>query len=174
MSPGDQFEALVEEHYRSLYRFAYTLVRNDADAADLTQEAFYIWAKKGDQLQDPKKAKAWLFRTLHREFLQSCRHRIRFPEVELGPREADLPSVPPPTGTPLDAASILSALDDLEATFQTPLMLFYLGDFAYQEIADLLGIPMGTVKSRLARGVEQLQRRLESPRPPVEASKPSA
>ncbi len=173
MLPGDQFESLVEEHYCSLYRFAYTLTRNETDAADLTQETFHIWATKGGQLHDAGKAKAWLFRTLHREFLQARRRHARFPEEELTAREAELPPVSEPSGASVDAATVLQALDELDEAFQAPLMLFYLGDFAYQEIAETLGIPMGTVKSRLARGIEHLQRRLASPPATARYSKPS-
>ena len=78
MSADLQFENLVRLYYRDLYRFGFSLTGNEADAADLTQETFYIWANKGHQLQKAASVKSWLFTTLHREFLKTCRHRNAF------------------------------------------------------------------------------------------------
>src|SRR6266536_2235873 len=83
MNPTDQFEAIVSEHYEPLYRFAMSLTRAEADARDLTQQTFYIWATKGHQLRDLSKVKAWLFTTLHRAFLESRRRGTRFPHHSL-------------------------------------------------------------------------------------------
>ena len=58
------FEQLVDQQYAPLYRFALSLAKSEADAADLTQQTFFLWASKGDQLRDSSKAKAWLFTTL--------------------------------------------------------------------------------------------------------------
>src|SRR6266550_6455792 len=67
------FDSLIEQHYRSLYQFAFSLTQSESDACDLTQQTFYIWATKGHQLRDLSKVKTWLFTTLHREFLQMSR-----------------------------------------------------------------------------------------------------
>ena len=52
-----------------LYRFALSLSRQESDAADLTQQTFFLWASKGHQLRDQSKVKTWLFTSLYREFL---------------------------------------------------------------------------------------------------------
>ena len=78
MSADMEFENLVKLYYRDLYRFGLSLAGSEADAADLTQETFYIWARKGHQLNDRTNVKGWLFTTLHREFLKICRRRKRF------------------------------------------------------------------------------------------------
>ena len=52
------FEALVEKYYRSLYQFAFSLSQSEAEACDLTQQTFYIWASKGHQLRDSSKVKS--------------------------------------------------------------------------------------------------------------------
>ncbi|HXB59356.1 MAG TPA: RNA polymerase sigma factor, partial [Candidatus Acidoferrales bacterium] len=83
MAQSVDFENLVSSHYGTLYQFALSLTRDEAEACDLTQETFCIWAAKGHQLRDVTKVKTWLFTTLHREFLGSRRRQTRFPHVEL-------------------------------------------------------------------------------------------
>src|SRR4029077_17708280 len=80
MSADLEFERLVQLYYRDLYRFGLSLTRSEADAADLTQQTFYIWANKGHQLRESANVKGWLLTTLHREFLQLRRSRQRFGE----------------------------------------------------------------------------------------------
>lgn len=151
------FEKLVALYYEPLYRFAFSLARTEPDACDLTQQTFYIWASKGQQLRDAKKVKTWLFTTLHREFLQSRRRENRFPHVELELAADELPLVPTLPSCGFDTAHAVAMLTSLDESFRAPVSLFYLQDFSYQEIAEVLQIPMGTVKSRLSRGVAQLQ-----------------
>ncbi len=73
MADGLNFERVVAHYYEPLYQFAFSLTRAEADACDLTQQTFYVWATKGHQLRDPAKVKTWLFTTLHRQFLESRR-----------------------------------------------------------------------------------------------------
>lgn len=154
------FESLVASHYQPLYQFAFSLTRDEADACDLTQQTFCIWAAKGHQLRDESKVKTWLFTTLHREFLGARRKQVRFPQVELEQASADLPTVPPPRLHRLDTAQVLVALEGLDEIYRAPVALFYLQDYSYNEIAEILEVPIGTVKSRLARGLGRLQQSL--------------
>src|SRR5271170_8378150 len=96
------FEDLVARHYQPLYQFAFSLTRDEAEACDLTQQTFCIWAAKGHQLRDITKVKTWLFTTLHREFLGSRRRQVRFPHVELEYAATELPSISPATINQLD------------------------------------------------------------------------
>ena len=157
MPDNAEFERLVERFYAPLYQFAFSLTRSEADACDLTQQTFTIWAAKGHQLRDPSKVKAWLFTTLHREFLDSRRRQTRFPHFELDATEAELPVISPVAISRLDMAHVLNTLARVDEVFQAPVALFYLQDCSYNEIAEILGVPLGTVKSRLARGIGQLQ-----------------
>jgi RNA polymerase sigma-70 factor, ECF subfamily len=155
------FEQLVDQQYAPLYRFALSLAKSEADAADLTQQTFFLWASKGDQLRDSSKAKAWLFTTLYREFLSRCRHEVRFPKIELEEvREEEL-SISPNVNI-LDSTRVIEALHEVGAPFRAPLTLFYLRQFSYREIADILEVPIGTVMSRLSRGKALLRERLAS------------
>jgi RNA polymerase sigma-70 factor, ECF subfamily len=155
------FQQLVDIQYAPLYRFALSLSKSEADAADLTQQTFFLWASKGEQLRNSSKAKSWLFTTLYREFLNRRRHEVRFPKVELNDaREEELLILP--NLRALDGTLVLEALWDVEEPFRAPLTLFYLQQFTYHEIADLLDVPIGTVMSRLSRGKAQLRERLLS------------
>ena len=154
----DDFEEIVSRHYESLYRFALSLTRSEADACDLTQQTFYIWATKGHQLRDRGKVKPWLFTILHREFLSIRRKAVRFPQLELTEGNGDLPTVSPETVNKLDAARVFEFLGQVQEPYRAALNLFYLEDWSYNEIAEILEIPVGTVRSRISRGLAQLQR----------------
>jgi RNA polymerase sigma-70 factor, ECF subfamily len=160
MADSLDFESLVAGYYEPLYGFAFSLTREEADACDLVQQTFCIWAKKGHQLRDATKVKTWLFTTLHREFLGMRRKLVRFPHVELEDAGGELPVVSPPTGSRLDAAQVLALLAQLDEVYQAPVALFYLEDYSYNEIADILEVPLGTVKSRLSRGLNHLHQLL--------------
>jgi RNA polymerase sigma-70 factor, ECF subfamily len=155
------FEQLVDRQYAALFRFALSLAKSEAEAADLTQQTFFLWAAKGYQLRDCSKAKSWLFTTLYREFLNRRRHEVRFPKVELEEaREEEMLILP--NANAFDGGIVLQALREVEEPFRAALALFYLEQFSYQEIADVLEVPIGTVMSRLSRGKAQLRKRLLS------------
>ena len=166
MAESLDFESLVARHYEPLYQFAFSLTRDEADACDLAQQTFCIWAAKGHQLRDVSKVKTWLFTTLHREFLSGRRKQTRFPHVELEYAAAELPVVSPASVNRLDVAQVLAALAQLDEIYQAPVALFYLQDCSYNEIAEILDVPLGTVKSRLTRALERLHHLLTSLQPP--------
>ena len=159
--PEESFSNLVEAHYAALYRFALSLAKNPADAGDLTQQTFFIWATKGQALRDAAKAKTWLFTTLYREFLRVRRRGGRITAIEdLPPGEQDVPDTDVDLVAKLDAQLVLAALQEVELVFREPLALFYLQDLSYTEIAEILSVPIGTVMSRLSRGKAHLRVRL--------------
>ena len=155
---ADSFTQLVDGHYTPLYRFALSLARNTADACDLTQQTFYVWATKGHALRDGSKVKTWLFTTLYREFLRGRRRGMRTTALEdLSPGESDPPAAEVNLAVRLDAQLVVEALQEVDEAFRAPLTLFYLEDMPYQEIADMMEVPIGTVMSRLSRGKAQLR-----------------
>jgi RNA polymerase sigma-70 factor (ECF subfamily) len=147
----------VDQYYAPLYRFAMSLTRSEADAGDLVQDAFLLWANKGHQLQDVSKAKAWLFTSLHRAFLQKRRRATRFPQLEISAVADELPAMEPSTVSGLDAQDVLELLSKVDPQYQAAVALFYLEDYSYNQIAEILEVPLGTVKSRIARGLAQLR-----------------
>ncbi len=165
MRQDDFFKELTDAHYQGLYRFAYSLAKDPHTAADLTQQAFCIFAEKGHQLREKSKAKSWLFTTLHREFLKQRRRGQRMTITEdpsvlmddsqvVGPAESE-------GARSIDRRSVVSALSGMDEVFRAPLVLFYLKQVSYKEIAQILEIPIGTVMSRLSRGKAQLRATLE-------------
>ncbi len=154
------FEALVSEHSGALYRFALSMCRHPDEACDLVQETFFRWAERGHQLADPSKVKSWLFTTLFREANGRRRRALRFPHTELSEAEAELPELPATAPELADSSAVLEALRAVDDPFRDAVALFYLEDYSYLEIAEILGIPTGTVKSRISRGIAQLQRLL--------------
>lgn len=151
------FEEVVDRFYAMLYRFALSLARNEADASDLTQQTFSVWAAKGHLLRDASKVKSWLFTTLYREFISNRRREMRWPKEEISEVEHELPVAMPESVDCLEAAQVMEALHSIDETFRAPLVLFYLEEHSYEEIAQILEIPIGTVMSRLSRGKQKLQ-----------------
>jgi RNA polymerase sigma-70 factor (ECF subfamily) len=162
MLPAKSFDSIVREHYEPLFRFAITLTLFESDARDLTQQTFYIWATKGHQLRDGSKVKAWLFTTLHRAYVAGKRREARFPHYTLDDVVQELPAILPSSLAPTDLYQVRPALAKVDDVYRTAVALFYLEDRSYSDIATALNVPIGTVKSRIARGIAQL-RKLFSP-----------
>jgi RNA polymerase sigma factor (sigma-70 family) len=152
------FEQLVDSYYESLYRFALSLTRREADALDITQQTFYRWATKGGQLRNNAKVKSWLFTTLHREFLAIRRREVRYPHLEISEVEEEkLAPAPASLANKMDGESLIQALYQIDELYRAPLVLFYLESHSYRDIAEVLDLPAGTVMSRLSRGKELLR-----------------
>lgn len=160
--PGIETAGLVEQFYAPLYRFAFSLSRNESDAGDLTQQTFYAWETKGHQLRDASKVKTWLFTTLYREFLAKRRRDARF--VDPGDDNSQFVEplhVAPSAVDALDAATVQEALHQLDDRYRGPVTLFYMQQHSYREIAEILAIPIGTVMSRISRGKAELRKALQ-------------
>jgi len=152
----------VTSCYEPLYRFALGLSRSEADAADLTQRAFERFGEKSGALRDPSKVKTWLFTTLYRDFLQQRRHATRFPQSEIDESIESTVVELPKADVMADANAAVAALRRLEEPFRSALILFYLQEHSYRDIAEILDVPIGTVMSRISRGKEMLREQLVS------------
>ncbi|MGB2403280.1 MAG: RNA polymerase sigma factor, partial [Akkermansiaceae bacterium] len=142
-----EFEDLINAHYAALYRFAYSMAKNPDTAADLVQQTFCIWAEKGHQLKERSKAKTWLFTTLYREYLAIARRGQRFVDSSADEIECQLPTHHDDNARILDGKRAIALLSKLDETFRAPLTLFYIQQHSYKEIAEILGVPIGTVMS---------------------------
>lgn len=148
---------LVSQHYDAVYRLAFRLAGTAHDAEDIAQQAFLDAQRKLDTLRDPSSAKAWLCMIARNLF----RRKLR----DAGPVHATLEAVPEPTceasPEPLDTNSLQQALQQLLPEYRTVLVLFYFQNLSYQQIAEELEVPIGTVMSRLSRGKQHLRQRLK-------------
>lgn len=154
------YEQAVASYYDALYAFGYSLAGNEDDACELTQETFCRLLTKGGQVRDPSKIKSWLFTTLYRVFLGWKQRHARLPHFEISSVEHELPPIAPEHVDVLRDDAIRDALLELEEHYRTPLVLFYMNDHSYDEIASILDVPIGTVMSRLSRAKGLLRRRL--------------
>jgi RNA polymerase sigma-70 factor, ECF subfamily len=151
-------EVAAGDFARPLYRFAYGLTRNEAEAWDLTQQTFLCLAQHGHRLRGSDELQGWLFTTLRREFLRLARRQSRRPEVAFPPGPHGAGADEPAAGR--DARAILEALEAVEPACREALQLFYLAGLSCREIAQALEVPLDTAVSRLARGKEQLRAKL--------------
>jgi RNA polymerase sigma-70 factor, ECF subfamily len=170
-----RFEGLVREHLDGLYRSARRLTRDQTAAEDLVQDVMLKAWRSFHTFQEGTNVRAWLHRILMNAFFDSYRKRTREPELvdqeDVGEfylydnaREgAALSQVGNPELEVLDHildAEVREGLESLPAQFRAAVLLADVEEFTYSEIAEILGIPIGTVMSRLSRGRHLLQRRL--------------
>lgn len=165
----DDLEELVSAHYKNLYYFALSLCRNEADASDLTQQTFFKLTKHHAKIRNAAKVKGWLFSTLYRDFVDRQRRQKFQSDTPVENYASEIAHESTKAVDRLDGQVVMNAMMALDDALRQPLTLFYLEDYSYREIADILGIPMGTVMSRLHRGKEILHRTLTAEPPLAQA-----
>ena len=159
------WEELVAEHADSVYRLAYRLSGNQHDAEDLTQETFMRVFRSLDKYKAGT-FEGWLHRITTNLFLDMVRHRSKI-RMEALPEDYD--RVPGEDMTPEQAYTVANldpalqrALDELSPDFRVAVVLCDVVGMSYDEIAETLGVKMGTVRSRIHRGRSQLRASLEA------------
>ena len=151
------FDEIVSAYYQPLYRFGYSLAKNEHEAGDLAQQTFFIYAEKGSSLRDRSKIRSWLFTTLYREFLRHKRKDARMDHYDPEMLEVVGGTVDSHIRRSMDANLAVEALGEVDEVYRHPLTLFYMKDLSYKEIAEVLDVPIGTIMSRLSRGKDQLR-----------------
>ena len=164
-----RFERDALPYLRPLYPAALRMTRNPADAEDLIQETFTRAYASFGQFQRGTNLKAWLYRILTNAFLSSCRTRQREPQPaplsEIQDRQLARGASYPSSGLRPAETEVLERLDshvtralhELPVDIRTVVYLADLEGYAYREIAEIMGTPVGTVMSRLHRGRRQLR-----------------
>lgn len=174
------FTARVEANMDALYSVALRLTRNSADAQDLVAETVSrAWVAR-DQLENRALFRPWVFRILRNAFVSDCRRKAvrpvesRYQDL-LADDDGDVASLlveesdefldwwsNPEQRVSNDhlGAQIMAAIDNLPAVFRTTVLLVNVDGLTYDEAADVLGVPPGTVRSRMKRGRTQLQKAL--------------
>lgn len=158
-----EFEAAALPHLNDLYRTAVYLVRDRTEAHDLVQEAYLQAWKAFHRFEPGTNCRAWLFKILLNEVRHYRRRWFNTKTVPVGEQglEETLP-FEPPISEDIQDEDILAALNDVPQAFREIVLLADVQEFSYREIADMTGIPVGTVMSRLSRGRKQLREKLSS------------
>ena len=175
MAQQERFTEEALEHAGALYSAALRMTRNPSDAEDLVQETFLRAYRAYDSFEAGTNLKAWLYRILTNTFINSYRAKQRRPtEVDVDEVEnlylyRRLSGGEAATAARSTEAEVLEhiaddevrqALEDLPETFRLAVYLADVEGFSYQEIADIMGTPIGTVMSRIHRGRRALQKSL--------------
>ncbi len=164
-----EFEAEALVHLDSLYGLALRLTGGNASGAeDLVQEALLKAYRAWDDFQLGTNCRAWLMTILRNTFINNFRRRQRRPQTVDFEDVADRSVFSEvmekdPTGRFFDRIiddEVIAAIDDLADEFRIPVVLSDLEGLSYQEVAEIMDIPVGTVKSRLFRARKRLQERL--------------
>jgi RNA polymerase sigma-70 factor, ECF subfamily len=167
-----RFEAEALPMLPGLYSAAFRLTRNAADAEDLVQETFLRAYRGFHQFEPGTNLKAWLYRILTNTFINSYRKRQREPQTISDDQVEDWylyskmaegglePSAETAVLESLPDEDVQQALSSLPQQFRIAVMLADVEGFSYKEIAEITGVPIGTVMSRLHRGRKALEKRL--------------
>src|SRR5437762_12219044 len=164
------FEAEALGYLNSLYGAALRLTRNAADAEDLVQDTYVKAFRSAKQFTSGTNLKAWLFTILHNTFRNQRRDSGRDP-VDVDSERLEQAAPADPAAGPeaqllrdtLDA-DLQGALDELPEAFREAVWARDVDEFSYAEIAEMLGLPAGTVMSRISRGRRMLYERLHESR----------
>jgi RNA polymerase sigma-70 factor (ECF subfamily) len=172
---GISFEELLRPLLGPAYGVALHLTRNRPDAEDLVQDAALLAFRGFGTFQAGSNFKAWFYRIIYNTFLSKYRQRrsergmlgledaselyiqLRTHEAGLNLQGSD------PVKTAIgrmESEQVAAALQAVPEEYRVVATMYFLEEFSYQEIAEVLGIPIGTVRSRLHRGRKMLQKRL--------------
>jgi len=158
-----EFQRQALEHLNALYNLAVYLTRNGPEAEDLVQETYLRAFRFAHRFQSGTNLRAWMFQILRNTFLTFYRHREREPafldEGDLDTeRETMFHDAPLKDGAALEAETDLGrAIARLPEEFRTILILAEFEGLALEEVAEIMGCPVGTVKSRIYRAKERLR-----------------
>jgi RNA polymerase sigma-70 factor, ECF subfamily len=169
----DLMAQLVADHHQAVYRYAYRLTGTVHDAEDMTQKAFLVAQCNLGQLRKMDSARGWLFAILRNCFLKERQRRWPSLAVDLA---MNMDLVPATVGSPeIEHDQLQMMLNQLTDVSRLAVVMFYFEGCSYQEIADRLEVPIGTVMSRLARAKDRLRSLLfESGQEKTSKRRPSA
>jgi len=157
----ESFEALALPHRNELFRAAISMLGRRAEAEDTVQEAFLQAWKSFDRFTPGTNIRAWLFQIL---FHVVSHHRRKWYNRLMSHEEPEnlenMAIYEPPVPDQLRDEEILEAFRKLPQTYAEVVLLADVQEFSYKEIQDTLGIPIGTVMSRLSRGRRRLRQQL--------------
>jgi RNA polymerase sigma-70 factor (ECF subfamily) len=163
---SDAFEELVARYERAVYHLSLKTLRDAEEAKDATQEAFFKAYRGLGTFRPGARFSTWLFSIAYHACCDRIARRKRYTDAEL-PERADPAPGPEAATIARDEAEMLrTAIDELPERYRIAITLYHLQGKQYEEIAKVLDLPMGTVKTHLFRAKEILRRRLAGERDP--------
>jgi RNA polymerase sigma-70 factor (ECF subfamily) len=157
----DAFATLVERYDRAVYHLAFRTLHDVEEARDVTQEAFFKAFRSLRTFKPGAKFSTWIFAIAYHACCDRLKRRKRYSDDPL-PERADGAPGPEQQAIARDQASRLrAAIDALPEKYRTVITLYHLQGKQYEEIAKVLDLPMGTVKTHLFRAKEHLRKLLE-------------
>lgn len=169
----DAYEELINRYQQPVYSIVYRLLGSSTDACDVAQEVFLKIFRNVGHFQEKSSLRTWIFRIAvneahnHRRwFARHCKHEVAIDNNE-DEHSYSLEHAPDPGRSPFDQALdretrtlIERALAEINPVFRTAVVLRDIENLSYEEIAEILQVSLGTVKSRILRGREALRREL--------------
>lgn len=148
------FDSGLTQCLPRLRRFAHALSRDPADADDLTQMTIERALASRAQWQEGTKLDSWLYRIMRNLWIDTARSRARKARLEAPPEAAETIGVDPRPGleAAVDLARVMAAMGRLPDEQREVVALILVEGFGYREVSEMLGLPIGTVSSRLVRG----------------------
>lgn len=166
------FEREFMPHADALFTFAYHLTYNDEDANDLVQDTLFKSFKYAEKYHEGTNAKAWLFKILKNAFINEYRKKAKRPTQvdyeelinfhdEEDSQYSSYSDLREEMFKGMMGDEVTNAINDLPVDFRTVILLSDLEGFTYEEIASIIDIPIGTVRSRLHRARNMLKEQLK-------------
>lgn len=160
----NKLNAVLESHYANLYRIAYAWCQDDALAQDLVQETMLKSLQRADQVVTFEHIDRWLCKIMHNLFYDNCRHSAKWNAVQV--EEVDQftqgESVEALYIKKQTAKTIHDAIGTLPVEQREVMILIDLQGYSYQEVAEIVEVPVGTVMSRLSRARDKLKKLVAS------------
>jgi RNA polymerase sigma-70 factor (ECF subfamily) len=163
---ADAFEVIYERHSTVAYSLAFRLLGDRQAAEDLVQDAFLaVWRRAGSYASNRGSVRTWMLSILHNRGVDRLRTLAAMGRRQDALEQVELRRPDPPDAAALGvdraiAGSVREELGTLPAEQHDVLRLAYYGGFTHHEIAEMLSLPLGTVKSRMRLGLERLRRGL--------------
>ncbi len=167
-----EFENLVREHRKAIYSSSLRLTRDPDEAEDLMQEALLRAFRAFHQFRKGTNFKAWILKIVLNTYINSYRKQKRAPAIDSmdgenfdQERSAVMADTSSPEQLAMDARlseEMKAAIDSLPEQFRTTLWLCEVEGLSYEEAADVMKVPLGTVRSRLSRARTMMKEKLEA------------
>jgi RNA polymerase sigma-70 factor (ECF subfamily) len=158
----DAFEYILSFYEKAIYSYCLRILKNPHNAADVTQETFIKVYTHRKTIDPEKNIKTWIFTIATNTAYDFLRSKKRKQEISLDEADETISRIEAYYSEEGVVSDVDEALERINPEYKKALLLFYQQGFAYQEIADILEVPINTIKTHISRGKEQLKNELKN------------